>query len=166
MRESLQHIKFNNQQNPNATFDLIELETLFQRKDLDHSPFELHLVEFYMIMLIEDGQGKHTIDFTDYTYQKGTLLTIRKDQIQKFHYHPSVKGTLLLFTDNFLASYLEKLEALKSLQWLVKDNYATSIDQVVASVVNDKVVLDITIRRSRDKVIRRFYELWENTGAN
>jgi phage gp46-like protein len=57
-------------------------------------------------------------------------------------------------------------EALKSLQWLVEDNYATSIDQVIASVVNGKVTLDITIRRSRDKVVRRFYELWENTGAN
>jgi len=67
-------------------------------------------------MLIEEGHGTHTIDFTDYPYEQGTLLTIRKDQIQKFHHNPAVKGTLLLFTDEFLVSYLEKLEALKSLQ--------------------------------------------------
>lgn len=110
------HVKFENSQNPLAKFDLIKLEELFQRNDIDHSPFQLHLVEFYMIILIENGQGAHTIDFTDYQYQKNTLLTVRKDQIHKFIKNDSVKGTLLLFTDDFLVSYLEKLYALKSLQ--------------------------------------------------
>ena len=114
------HIKFQNQQNPNADFDIIQLEELFRRKDLDHSPEKLHLVEFYIIILMESGQGAHTIDFTEFKTQKGTLLTIRKDQIHKFHNIKNVKGTLLLFIDEFLVSYLEKLEALKSLQLLMK----------------------------------------------
>lgn len=116
MIENPIHIKFQNRQNPNAEFDVVQLEELFDRKDIDHSPYQLHLVEFYMILLIESGRGVHTIDFIDYEYEKGTLLTIRKDQIHKFHETSSVKGTLLLFTDDFLVSYLEKLEALKSLQ--------------------------------------------------
>lgn len=110
------HIKFENQQNPSAEFDLIKLEDLLQRQDLEHSPFQLHIVEFYMLILIEGGQSKHTIDFIDYEFKKGTLLTIRKDQIHKFFKSNTAKGTLLLFTDEFLVSYLEKLEALKSLQ--------------------------------------------------
>lgn len=55
-------------------------------------------------------------------------------------------------------------EAEKALQWLVDDGLAVSIDQVVASVSRGRVVLDITIRRSRDKVDRKFFTLWENTG--
>lgn len=55
-------------------------------------------------------------------------------------------------------------EAEKALQWLVDDGFAVSIDQVIASVSNGRVGVDITIRRSRDKVDRRFFELWENTG--
>jgi len=116
MTENPIHIKFQNSQNPHAQFDVLKLEELFKRKDLDHSPYQLHLVEFYMIILIEDGQGEHTIDFIDYQYEKGTLLTIRKDQIHKFSKDDSVRGTALLFTDDFAVSYLEKLEALKSLQ--------------------------------------------------
>lgn len=116
MIENPIHIKFQNNQNPNAGFDLIKLEALWNRKDLDHSPFQLHLVEFYMIVLITEGQGAHTIDFLDYKYEKGTLLTVRKDQIHKFIRNDGVKGSLLLFTDEFLVSYLEKLEALKTLQ--------------------------------------------------
>ncbi|MGB0863848.1 MAG: AraC family transcriptional regulator [Saprospiraceae bacterium] len=115
--ESPIHIPFKNSQNPNATFDILQLKELYERENLDHSPFDLHLVEFYMIILIEKGQGSHTIDFINFECNEGTLLTIRKDQIHKFNQgNTEIKGTLLLFTDTFLVSYLEKLEALKSLQ--------------------------------------------------
>jgi AraC-like DNA-binding protein len=116
MSENPIHIKFKNSQNPNAKFDIINLEEFYNRTDLDHSPYQLHLVEFYMIILIEEGKGSHTIDFAKHEYKKGTLLTIRKDQIHQFHKSPNVKGSLLLFTDEFLISYLEELETLKSLQ--------------------------------------------------
>lgn len=111
-----EHIKFKNSQNKQSGFDIISLEELLNRSNLSHSLLDFHLVEFYILMIIESGSGEHTIDFTTYNYKKGTVFTIRKNQIHRFHDNKSVKGTLLLFTDNFLVSYLEKLEALKSLQ--------------------------------------------------
>ena len=58
---------------------------------------------------------------------------------------------------------LNKLEdeAEKALQWLVDDGLAVSIDDVTASVTGQ---LSVTISRSRDKVDRKFFTLWENTG--
>ena len=85
------------------------------REDLDHNPCELHLVEFYIIIFVASGQGFHTVDFTDYTCQRGSIITIRKDQLHKF-VKTNLTGTLLLFTDEFLEHYLEKLEAIKTLQ--------------------------------------------------
>jgi len=116
MTENPIHIKFQNSQNPNAKFDIINLDDLFNRIELDHSPYQQHLVEFYIIIFIEKGKGLHMIDFKEYECKPGTILTIRKDQIHKFYKSKSIKGRLLLFTDEFLVSYLEKLEALKSLQ--------------------------------------------------
>ena len=116
MKENPIHIKFQNRRNPQAEFDFIKLEELYQRQNLDHSPFQPHLVEFYIMILIEEGEGSHTIDFINYPYQRGTLLTIRKDQIHKFIKRPTVEGSMLLFTEEFLVSYLEELEALKALQ--------------------------------------------------
>lgn len=116
MKEPLLKIKFVNSTNPTSTFDLLKLEELFQREAMDHSPESPHRVEFYILLFITGGQGQHTIDFTDYTYEQGSVLTIRKDQIHKFFRKASPKGYLLLFTDEFLVSYLEKLEAQKSLQ--------------------------------------------------
>lgn len=110
------HIKFENQQNPNAEFDLIRLEDLFARTDLDHSIYKLHLVEFYILIFMEDGKGYHRIDFTDFECNQGSIITVRKDQLHKFVKSDTLKGSILLFTDNFLVSYLEQLESQKSLQ--------------------------------------------------
>ena len=116
MTDTPLHIKFQNQQNPKSSFDFLKLKDLYTKEDLDHSPFELHVVEFYAIVFFETNGGKHTIDFENYSCRKGSLLTIRKNQIHKFHKRDQVDGVLLLFTDDFLVSYLEKLESIKTLQ--------------------------------------------------
>ena len=114
--ENLKQIEFQNRKKPTVQFDFVKLEELFKRNDIDHSIENLHKVGFYAILFITEGNGYHTIDFTDYQCSKGTVITIRKDQIHKFFRSDNLKGSLLLFTDEFLVSYLEKLEAQKVLQ--------------------------------------------------
>ena len=109
-------VKFENRENPRSTFDLLKLQDLFQRTDIAHDFEKLHKVDFFLILFIQEGRGLHTIDFKDYDLEKGTLLTIRKDQIHRFTKNGQIKGFSLLFTNEFLVSYLEKLEAQKSLQ--------------------------------------------------
>ena len=109
------NVKFSNNQNRGSQFDLIRLEELFLRKEMDHSPEVLHKVEFYIILIIEEGKGFHTIDFIDYQCEPGTLITIRKDQIHKFIKGKNIKGSLLLFTDELLVSYLEEMESQKTM---------------------------------------------------
>ena len=115
MRHDAVKVKFENKVNPNSPFDLVKLEELFNRTPSNHNPEQHHKVEFFIMIFITEGQGYHTIDFTDYKYEKGTLLTIRKDQIHKFFKGNNTKGYLLLFMDEFLISYLEKMEAQKTL---------------------------------------------------
>lgn len=55
-------------------------------------------------------------------------------------------------------------EAKKALQWLVDDGHATSIDGVSAYLSSGRLYLDVTIRRSRDKVFSNSYDAWELTG--
>ena len=86
------------------------------RRDLEHPPDQLHTVEFFMLVFVEAGSGYHTIDFSDYACEPGTILSIRKGQLQKFMPGGTYKGMLLLFTDDFLSKYLEKPEAQKTIQ--------------------------------------------------
>lgn len=115
MKSSLKNISFKNTKNPDTKFDIASIESIIGRAYDDHSPFELHKLSFFAIVFIQDGQSMHTIDFTDYSCTKGTLLTIRKDQIHKFFKSNSIKGLMLLFMDDFLVSYLEEIEAEKTL---------------------------------------------------
>lgn len=116
MNQSAIKVKFENRVHPNSAFDLLRLERLFSRSGLDHDLEQIQKVEFFLILLITEGQGQHMIDFTEYVIEKGTLLTIRKDQIQRFFKNKNIRGYSLLFTEDFLVSYLEKLESLKALQ--------------------------------------------------
>ncbi len=115
MKKDIAEIKFNNQNHPKSYFDIVRIEELLNRK-LDHNIGENHLVKFYIIFFVYEGQGYHTIDFTDYNYTEGTVLLIRKDQIHKFFKSPNVKGYLLVFTEEFIIGHLNRMEALKSMQ--------------------------------------------------
>ncbi len=115
MKETIKYIKFNNKNNPKSYFEIVRIEELLKR-ELDHDLFNNHIVNFYIIFFVVDGEGYHTIDFTDYKYQKGTILLVRKDQIHSFFKSPNVKGYLLIFTEEFIVRHLNRLEALKSLQ--------------------------------------------------
>lgn len=113
--EEIKHIKFQNRKNPSSHFDLIKLEELLSRA-LDHDITRNHIIEFYHILIITEGEGHHTIDFTDYSFRKGTVLTIRKDQVNRFFLNTKAKGYILLFTEDFTTSHFNKLEAQKSIQ--------------------------------------------------
>ncbi len=115
MKEKFKQINFDNKDNPRSYFEIIKIEELL-RRDLDHDIGKNHIVQFYIIFFIYEGRGYHTIDFTDYKYKKGTVLLVRKDQIHKFFRSPDVKGYLLLFTEEFIVSHLNRMEALKSMQ--------------------------------------------------
>ena len=115
MKKQLQKIDFNNQNNPKSFFDIVKIEELLQ-KNLDHDIYKNHIIKFYIIFFVNEGQGYHTIDFTDYNYSNGTVLLIRKDQIHKFFRSPNVKGFMLIFTEEFIISHLNRLEALKAME--------------------------------------------------
>lgn len=116
MKNQLPEIGFNNQNNPKYSyFDIVKVEELLQ-KNLIHDIEKNHSVQFYIIFFVNEGQGYHTIDFTDYSYKKGTVFLIRKDQVHKFFRSVDVKGHLLIFTEEFIIGHLNRMEALKSIQ--------------------------------------------------
>jgi AraC-like DNA-binding protein len=110
----IKRIKFINKTRPNLDFDLIRLERILSKKsDKITQP---HIIDFYHILVITEGEGIHTIDFTDFTYKKGTVFTIRKDQTHRFIKDSNTKGFLLLFTEDFLTSHFGKNEVSRAFQ--------------------------------------------------
>ena len=114
MKQNIQLINYDNRRNA-SQFDLLYLEYLLQLDEIRESLINYQKNNFYTILICTSGVGKHTIDFVDYSYQKGTILTIRKDQIHRYHYSDST-GFLFVFTEDFFIQFFEKSEATKCLQ--------------------------------------------------
>ncbi len=61
-----------------------------------------HLIGFYAIVFVAEGNGVHEIDFREYTYSTHNILFIKKGQVHAWKEYDSVKGYLMLFTEEFL----------------------------------------------------------------
>ena len=88
---------------PGFEFEAVPLKHLFERNAslsprLDHP----HRVQFYEILYITEGQGRHYVDFKSYGYAPGSLMFICAGQVHAFDVKPETDGFLLLFTENFL----------------------------------------------------------------
>jgi len=88
-------------------FEIFTLNSLFSRYDKLKSQLEKpHRVEFYLILFITKGTGRHFIDFQQYKYHKGNILFISKGQVHAFEVLPESDGFLILFTEVFLSKNL------------------------------------------------------------
>ena len=109
-------IEFNNSQKPNSRFDIVKMEHILKKQHSDHSSYQFHILKFYAIIVITDGEDVHYIDFKKYDCKKGTILLIQKDQVHKFSKDSTLKGFILIFHDDFLVRLLNEQQAIKALQ--------------------------------------------------
>lgn len=108
--ETTYNLKF-----PTTNFKVIKIED-FLKSDVNDEFTKNHKANYYIIMIVTDDIGRHSLDYTDFYYEKGTILAIRKDQIHRFYHNNNVKGYLLLFREEFLNSYLNESEVAQTIQ--------------------------------------------------
>ncbi len=95
-------------------FDCVNYEDVLKKSPTDHNQFKFHKVSFYVLLLITQNDCTHNLNFKDYQLKKGTLITLRKDNIHKF-YKSKAKGVLIVFTENFIVNHSNKSEVSKIL---------------------------------------------------
>lgn len=82
-------------------FEIIKLDYFFN----EQSSIEIanpHKINFYIILFITEGKGKHNIDFKTYEYKKGSILFVKKDQVHAWVQSKNIDGFLVLFTEEYL----------------------------------------------------------------
>lgn len=141
MSNSALKISFVNKNKPASGFDILRVEELLA-KELDHNVDEPHIIQFYAVLVITKGEGKHTIDFVEYPFEEGTILTIRKGQVHQFERNADVQGYLILLTDDFLVSYFNEGQVFKSLQLFNNMLESPSIQLQDQKHDNIKVLID------------------------
>ncbi|MDD1780205.1 helix-turn-helix domain-containing protein [Enterovibrio sp. ZSDZ35] len=82
--------------------EVIELSSLYGRDIKDHDPCAPHRLSFFMLVLFEKGTGKHMVDFQEYAYGPGTVVSVQQEQVTAFDLSSKPEGKLLLFTQTYL----------------------------------------------------------------
>lgn len=84
--------------------ELISLQKLFKMsgEPLDHDPFKMHRVNFFIILVITGGSSNHIVDYQEYSLTAGDTLIISKGQVHAFDRNSSNEGFIVLFTEEFL----------------------------------------------------------------
>jgi AraC-like DNA-binding protein len=130
---------------PISNFKILKIEDLFQ-SDKKDTFSKHHKVNFYTLMFITNDIGRHSIDYKDFYYSKGTILAIRKDQIHRFYINNNVKGYLVLFKEEFLNSYLNESEVSRIIQ-MFNELLTSPKTQLKEDEFNDVLQLIATIEK-------------------
>ena len=100
---SIPEIPFQNRQRKAFEFEIISVQELLQNNArIGHNSYHPHRLSFYALLIIQEGKGKHLIDFEYFELQDCSLLFIAKDQVHAFVPDAHLEGFILLFTEEFL----------------------------------------------------------------
>ncbi|OJJ14726.1 hypothetical protein BKI52_41555 [marine bacterium AO1-C] len=106
--ESIPNILFKEKPGHWNGFELIDLPSLLNNPlvELDHNPHHPHRLSFFAIIIIQDGEVHHELDFKRYTLKTGDCLLISKGQIHAFDAASHYQGCMALFTEEFLLHHV------------------------------------------------------------
>ncbi|MCT4584638.1 MAG: AraC family transcriptional regulator [Peptostreptococcaceae bacterium] len=90
-----------NKKNEMADFEIVDLKRFFQtrsKKLLERD----HRLNFWVIIYIINGEGKHYIDFKSFEYKSGNIIFVRKNQIHHFLVNENVNGYVIHINEPFM----------------------------------------------------------------
>ena len=79
-------------------FRIFKVSDVLQGKDLDQ---ELHRHDFYFILLLTKGIGKHEIDFVEHPVSDNSISIMRPGQVHYFELKVGSEGYWLAFNKEF-----------------------------------------------------------------
>ncbi len=95
-------IDFVNWLEKKSDFQIVTNKEVFVEKPMPgHSRFKPHRIHFYSIIFIRSGEGNHFIDFKTYTYKKGTIFFLAREQVHSFEWNINRDARFITFTEDF-----------------------------------------------------------------
>lgn len=81
-------------------FEMVDLGYFFSTRPHEHLGRDYRL-NFWVMLLITEGSGRHYVDFEPYDYQSGDIIFIQKNQVQHFIVDNSAKGYIMHINEPF-----------------------------------------------------------------
>ncbi|MVT07900.1 helix-turn-helix domain-containing protein [Chitinophaga tropicalis] len=81
-----------------GSFSIRDIQALLAGEDMIQP---LHRHDFFYVLVIEKGSGKHEIDFTPYTISDNTIFFMRPGQVHQLTLNAGCTGYMMLYNTNF-----------------------------------------------------------------
>ena len=67
-------------------------------------------VDFHHLLLVQEGRGKHMVDFIEHGLRPGAVLVVRPGQVQRWRLRAGLQGQLALISAEALAPSVSRLD--------------------------------------------------------
>jgi AraC family transcriptional activator of pobA len=125
----------------------IRIERLEERK-VPKVPFP-HKHDFFQIILIAQGSGRHQIDFQDYPVTKRQIFIIKPGQVHSWQLQKNVQGFVIEFNRESLPDFNEQL-TYSADEFILKDKNFETMVQIIkimeAEFIARKELYDVCLR--------------------
>lgn len=132
-------------------FMIVSMQDLLQKK-LDHDPTKPHKIHFFALLVVISGKGKHFINHQKYSFEKGTVLSIAKNQVHHF-IQSNAEGYLITFLDSFLTKFYDEKEINRVFTLFNELNGSPKIQLERVALQELVLIIDRLIEESKDKDI-------------
>jgi len=99
--EQIRRIDYRQQNKGIQDFEILTLEHFFARRPKALLERD-HRLNFWVILYITAGHGRHFVDFEGYDYQAGDILFVQKNQVHRFAVNDSARGYVMHINEPFL----------------------------------------------------------------
>jgi AraC family transcriptional regulator, transcriptional activator of pobA len=106
-----------------------------------------HRTDFYTVIFIQSGSGKHFIDFQEYPIQPNTLFFLSPSNIHSMAVDGDINGYICVFTAEFIGLDSLEFSVLQSLPFwriegqspylLLSEVTATALHQIILKLENE-----------------------------
>lgn len=108
--------KIEYKQNQSLDIEVMNFPELFKKLDSteNHDPFQVHKIEFYLILVITENTYRHFVDFKFYDLTKGSAIFVAKNQVHHFSRDLlNADGFCIIFNSLFLSKHFFFSDSLK-----------------------------------------------------
>lgn len=82
-------------------FEIVTVQTFFETRKNYHIDQNKRL-NFWVLLVVTEGSGKHYIDFKEYNIKKGDILVIKKNQVHSYALNQGYEGYVMNINEPFL----------------------------------------------------------------
>ena len=152
--DTIKRIDFKKSEQELFDFEIVDLQEFLKTRPVKHlsKPFRLN---FYMILYITSGKGRHEIDFITYDFKAGDMILISKNQVHRFFTDTKATGYIMLFTEDYMHINSE-MNVNDFLEHLNMPLYNPIIEVDVSKEASNRILIDLLYKEYQgvDSVVK------------